>query len=72
MYEGGGWYGKGVFEAGFVAEIFRTSASLCYQSIGEVLPSEHGKVSMATRWPLGRDPGVPQRGARLSTRMLKG
>ena len=25
MYEGGGWYGKGVFEAGFVAEIFRTS-----------------------------------------------
>ncbi|MBY6121872.1 aldehyde dehydrogenase family protein [Mameliella alba] len=53
MYEGGGWYGKGVFEAGFVAEIFRTSASLCYQSVGEVLPSEHGKVSMATRWPLG-------------------
>ncbi len=53
MYEGGGWYGKGVFEAGFVAEIFRTSASLCYQSIGEILPSEHGKVSMATRWPLG-------------------
>ena len=53
MYEGGGWYGKGVFEAGFVAEIFRTSASLCYQATGEVLPSEHGKVSMATRWPLG-------------------
>jgi aldehyde dehydrogenase (NAD+) len=53
MYEGGGWYGKGVFEAGFVADIFRTAASLCYQSIGEVLPSAHGKVSMATRWPLG-------------------
>jgi len=53
MYEGGGWYGKGVFEAGFVAGIFRTSASLCYQSVGEVLPSAHGKVSMATRWPLG-------------------
>ena len=53
MHEGGGWYGKGVFEAGFVAEIFRTAASLCYQSVGEVLPSEHGKVSMATRWPLG-------------------
>ncbi|MDU8944666.1 aldehyde dehydrogenase family protein [Ovoidimarina sediminis] len=53
MYEGGGWFGKGVFEAGFVAEIFRTSASLCYQATGEVLPSEHGKVSMATRWPLG-------------------
>ncbi len=53
MYEGGGWYGKGVFEAGFVAGIFRTSASLCYQAVGEVLPSAHGKVSMATRWPLG-------------------
>ena len=53
MYEGGGWYGKGVFEAGFVADIFRTAASLCYQSIGEVLPSAYGKVSMATRWPLG-------------------
>ncbi len=53
MHEGGGWFGKGVFEAGFVAEIFRTSASLCYQSTGEVLPSTDGKVSMATRWPLG-------------------
>ncbi|OSQ51951.1 aldehyde dehydrogenase family protein [Marivita geojedonensis] len=53
MHEGGGWFGKGVFEAGFVAEIFRTSASLCYQSTGEVLPSADGKVSMATRWPLG-------------------
>ncbi len=53
MYEGGGWYGKGVFEAGFVADIFRNAASLCYQSVGEVLPSADGKVSMATRWPLG-------------------
>lgn len=51
--EGGGWYGKGVFEGGYVAEIFRTAAALCYHNIGEVLPSEHGKVSMATRWPLG-------------------
>jgi acyl-CoA reductase-like NAD-dependent aldehyde dehydrogenase len=51
--EGGGWYGKGVFEAGYVAEVFRTAAALCYHSIGEVLPSEHGKFSMATRWPLG-------------------
>ncbi len=51
--EGGGWFGKGVFEVGFVAEIFRTCAALCYQSIGDVLPSGEGKVSMATRWPLG-------------------
>jgi vanillin dehydrogenase len=51
--EGGGWFGKGMFEAGYVAEVFRSSAALCYQSIGEVLPSEHGKFSTATRWPLG-------------------
>ncbi|MGR3660314.1 MAG: aldehyde dehydrogenase family protein [Paracoccaceae bacterium] len=53
MHEGGGWYGKGVFEAGYVAEVFRSSAALCYQNIGEVLPSEHGKFSTATRSPLG-------------------
>jgi aldehyde dehydrogenase (NAD+) len=51
--EGGGWFGKGMFEAGYVAEVFRSAAALCYQSIGEVLPSEHGKFSTATRWPLG-------------------
>jgi len=53
MHEGGGWYGKGVFEAGFVAGIFRTAAALCYQAVGEVLPSESHKVSMAMRVPLG-------------------
>ncbi len=51
--EGGGWFGKGIFEAGYVAEVFRSAAALCYQNIGEVLPSEHGKFSTATRWPLG-------------------
>ncbi|MXQ07316.1 aldehyde dehydrogenase family protein [Alphaproteobacteria bacterium GH1-50] len=51
--EGGGFYGKGVFEAGFVSGIFRTSAALCYQNVGEVLPSHYGKVSMAQRFPLG-------------------
>lgn len=51
--EGGGWFGKGVFEAGYVAEVFRSAAALCYQNIGEVLPSEHGKFMTATRWPLG-------------------
>ncbi|MBF9032343.1 aldehyde dehydrogenase family protein [Rhodobacterales bacterium HKCCE3408] len=53
MHEGGGWYGKGVFEAGFVAGIFRTAAALCYQSVGEVLPSADHKVSMAMRVPVG-------------------
>lgn len=53
MHEGGGWFGKGIFEAGYVGEVFRSAAALCYQNIGEVLPSEHGKFSTATRWPLG-------------------
>lgn len=51
--EGGGWFGKGVFEAGYVAEVFRSAAALCYHNIGEVLPSEHGKFMTATRFPLG-------------------
>lgn len=53
MAEGGGWKGKGMFEAGYVAEVFRSAAALCYQNIGDVLPSEHGKLMMATRYPLG-------------------
>ncbi|MDJ0826108.1 MAG: aldehyde dehydrogenase family protein [Rhodobacter sp.] len=53
QYEGGGWYGKGMFEAGHVAETFRAAAGLCYSSIGEVLPSEHRKVSTAIRVSMG-------------------
>ncbi len=51
--EGGGWFGKGMFEAGYLAEIFRAAAAGNYASIGEVLPSAHGKLSMAVRRPLG-------------------
>ena len=51
--EGGGWFGKGMFEAGYVAEVFRAAAGVLYGSIGEVLPSEHGKISTATRFPMG-------------------
>lgn len=51
--EGGGWFGKGMFEAGYVAEVFRAAAGVCYGPIGEVLPSEHGKVSTAVRYPMG-------------------
>lgn len=51
--EGGGWHGKGMFEAGYVSEVFRSAAAMCYHSIGEVLPSEHGKISTAVRYPLG-------------------
>lgn len=52
-FEGGGWFGKGMFETGYVAEVFRAAAGLCYGAIGEVLPSAHGKVSTATRQALG-------------------
>ncbi len=51
--EGGGWFGKGMFEVGYVAEVFRAAAGVCYGPIGEVLPSEHGKVSTAVRYPMG-------------------
>ncbi|WP_417672009.1 aldehyde dehydrogenase family protein [Roseibium sp.] len=51
--EGGGWFGKGMFEAGYVAGVFRAAAALSYAPIGEVMPSEHGKVSMAVRRPMG-------------------
>ncbi len=51
--EGGGWYGKGMFEGGYVSEVFRCAAAATYASIGEVLPSEHGKFSTATRFAMG-------------------
>lgn len=53
QHEGGGFFGKGMFEQGYVAEVFRAAAGLCYHSIGEVLPSAYGKVSMAVRQPMG-------------------
>lgn len=51
--EGGGWFGKGMFEAGYVPEVFRAAAAETFTAIGEVLPSEHNKVSMAVRRPMG-------------------
>ncbi len=51
--EGGGWFGKGMFEAHYVAEVFRSAAASAYAPLGEILPSEYGKVSMAIRQPLG-------------------
>ncbi|AXS41261.1 aldehyde dehydrogenase family protein [Breoghania sp. L-A4] len=51
--EGGGWFGKGMFETGYVPEIFHAAAAANYTAIGEVLPSEHGKVSMAVRRAMG-------------------
>jgi len=51
--EGGGWFGKGMFEAGYVPEVFRAAAAMCYNAVGEMLPSQHGKVSMVERVPMG-------------------
>jgi aldehyde dehydrogenase (NAD+) len=51
--EGGAWIGKGMFETGYVPGIFRAAAAAVYQMTGGILPSEHGKVSMVVRQPLG-------------------
>ncbi len=51
--EGGGWIGKSMFETGYVPGLFRAAAAAVYQMTGEILPSDHGKVSMVVRQPLG-------------------
>ncbi|MGH1358605.1 MAG: aldehyde dehydrogenase family protein [Burkholderiaceae bacterium] len=51
--EGGGWFGKAAFEAGYVPEVFHAAAATSYAPIGEILPSETHKVSMAIRRPTG-------------------
>ncbi len=51
--EGGGWFGKGMFESGYVPDVFRAAAAMSYNPVGELMPSDHGKVSMAIRRPMG-------------------
>lgn len=51
--EGGSWVGKAMFETGYSIEALRAAAAMVFHMNGEVLPSEHGKVSMAIRQPLG-------------------
>lgn len=51
--EAGGWFGKGMFEASYVPEVFHAAAATTYAPIGEVMPSEHGKLSIASRRPVG-------------------
>ena len=51
--EAGGWFGKSIFEASYVPEVFCAAAAMNYQSIGEIIPSEFGKLSMAIRRPVG-------------------
>ncbi len=51
--EGGGWFGKGMFEAGYVPDVLRAAAATLYGDIGQVMPSAYGKVSMVVRQSLG-------------------
>ncbi len=51
--EGGSWFGKAMFETGYVADLFRAAAAAVYLPEGEVLPSSYGKLSLAVRRPLG-------------------
>jgi acyl-CoA reductase-like NAD-dependent aldehyde dehydrogenase len=51
--EGGGWIGKGMFESGYTPGIYRAAAAAVYQMTGEILPSDHAKISMVVRQPLG-------------------
>ena len=51
--EGGSWVGKSMFETGYSAGVYRAAAAAAYQVNGEILPSDHGKVSLVMREPLG-------------------
>jgi aldehyde dehydrogenase (NAD+) len=51
--ESGSWVGKAGFESGYVPGIFRSAAACTYGPVGEILPSDHGKLSMVVRRPLG-------------------
>ena len=56
--EGGYWIGKAMFETGYSPGNFRAAAAATYQVKGEILPSDHGKVSMIVREPLGVVTGI--------------
>jgi aldehyde dehydrogenase (NAD+) len=49
----GGWFGKGMYESGYTAGVYRAAAAANYESIGEIPPSVYGKLSMAIRSPMG-------------------
>jgi acyl-CoA reductase-like NAD-dependent aldehyde dehydrogenase len=51
--EGGAWVGKTMFETGYSVGVFRAAAAAAYQVTGEILPSDHGKLSLVVREPLG-------------------
>ncbi len=51
--EGGGWIGKAMFETGFVVGTAQAAAAAAHMVAGELIPSDHGKVSMVVREPVG-------------------
>lgn len=51
--ESGSWLGKSMFETGYSANIMRLAAAMTYNSIGEILPSEYGKLTLVVNKPLG-------------------
>jgi aldehyde dehydrogenase (NAD+) len=51
--EGGSWIGKTMFETGYSSGVYRAAAAAAYQANGEILPSDHGKLSLVVREPLG-------------------
>lgn len=51
--EAGSWIGKAMFEIGYVVDLLRAAAAAAYQVKGEILPSDHGKLMMVERVPLG-------------------
>jgi aldehyde dehydrogenase (NAD+) len=51
--EGGAWIGKAMFETGFVGGTAQAAAAAAHMVTGELIPSDHGKVSMVVREPVG-------------------
>lgn len=51
--EGGGWVRKSMFEINYAPTVYRAAAAEAYASMGESLPSDHLKVSLVERKPLG-------------------
>ena len=57
--EGGAAFGKSMFEASFVVNLFRSAAGECRRIFGETMPSDSpGVFSMSVRKPLGVIAGI--------------
>lgn len=51
--ETGSWFGKAMFETGYIAGALRAAAASVYQMNGEIIPSDYGKLSLLVREPVG-------------------